>query len=213
MENDKAIHKSPTLNEAILWLLILAALAYVLSRRIIPELSNYCEELQLAMAFLALLIFELRGNSLKNLGFRFSFKVAKQTLVFTAILGAFYAILGFFALYVLKIPQADMSGINYDFRLVAAMIIVAPIAEEIFFRGFLYTALRKEMNCILSILISAALFMAMHQVWGIVGIENLNHFFGGIVFAFAYEKTKSIYAPMILHFLGNGSLIVISQIL
>ncbi len=77
--------------------------------------------------------------------------------------------------------------------------IVGPIFEEIFFRGFLYTAIKKETGIKWAILISAFIFAALHaHLAGFFPIIIL-----GIFLAYLYEKTGSLIAPMTVHIIHN----------
>jgi len=83
--------------------------------------------------------------------------------------------------------------------IILAVVIVAPLFEEIMFRGIIYDALSKKMNVYISIIIAGVLF----------GIYHLNIFQGtyasliGIVMGFSLVWTKSIWAPIIIHFVNN----------
>lgn len=90
--------------------------------------------------------------------------------------------------------------------------IIAPIFEELFFRGLVYTEIRKKVGIQKGILISALIFGIGHlNIFGalIFGMGNLNIFQAIITFlisiplAYLYEKSKSLYVPMILHVLSN----------
>ena len=53
----------------------------------------------------------------------------------------------------------------------------------------------------------------MHAAFaGAVTPENANHFFGGLVFCFAYERTGSIWPAIALHVLGNGTLALVQSL-
>jgi membrane protease YdiL (CAAX protease family) len=78
---------------------------------------------------------------------------------------------------------------------------LAPFCEESLFRGFLYSFLRRHMNIPLSIFISASLFALLHVDAG--GMLPL--FCLGSIFAFLFERTKSILPSIIAHGLWNGS--------
>lgn len=76
---------------------------------------------------------------------------------------------------------------------------VIPIVEEFFFRGLLYRGLRHHLSPNISILVSALLFGIAHLdiVQGILaGIM-------GIFLAWMYEKSGSIYIPILMHVLNN----------
>ncbi|MDR3611956.1 MAG: type II CAAX endopeptidase family protein [Candidatus Obscuribacterales bacterium] len=78
--------------------------------------------------------------------------------------------------------------------------VLAPICEETLFRGFLYSSLRRKMGVFPSVVISAALFAALHlDVGGVLPLFTL-----GCLFALVFEKTKSIIPSMITHGLWNS---------
>lgn len=99
------------------------------------------------------------------------------------------------------------TGIN---RMIAffTLAIVAPIAEEIIFRGWLYGKLREktshEMNNMLSIVLPSflvsLLFGIVHMQWNV----GVNVFALSIVMCALREVTGTIYAGILLHMLKNG---------
>ncbi len=79
------------------------------------------------------------------------------------------------------------------------IVILAPLAEEMFFRGFLYRFLRGRFSFILSAVVSSAVFSLLHyNISSLLGILIL-----GLCFAYIYEKKQSLVYPVILHFLHN----------
>jgi membrane protease YdiL (CAAX protease family) len=81
--------------------------------------------------------------------------------------------------------------------------VIAPVAEEFFFRGILYGFLRRW-GALFAIICSTVLFVAPHPNRSIIQIT------GGIVFAVSYEKEKNLLVPIIIHTLGNLSLFTLS---
>jgi membrane protease YdiL (CAAX protease family) len=81
-----------------------------------------------------------------------------------------------------------------------AGVVLAPLAEEIFFRGFLYTGLRQRYGWVKSMLISSALFAGFH----LQPVALIPTFMLGCVLAFAYQRSNSIWPGIILHFTING---------
>ncbi|MBA3857211.1 MAG: hypothetical protein C0507_09920 [Cyanobacteria bacterium PR.3.49] len=78
--------------------------------------------------------------------------------------------------------------------------ILAPICEEILFRGFLYTALRRYWGILPSMLVSAALFAGVHLDAGaFLPLMTL-----GMLFAFTLERTRSILPCIVAHGLWNS---------
>ncbi len=78
--------------------------------------------------------------------------------------------------------------------------IIAPIAEEIMFRGYMYKAFRDRFKPGYAIFLSAALFSVIHLEWR----AALSLFVIGIVLAYVYEKTGNLLAPITLHILNNS---------
>ena len=95
-------------------------------------------------------------------------------------------------------------------RLVAfiTLVVVAPIAEEIIFRGWLYGRLREKFSkeysrmfsIILSILLTSLLFGLVHMQWNV----GVNVFAMSVVMCVLREITGTIYAGILLHMLKNG---------
>ena len=80
-----------------------------------------------------------------------------------------------------------------------AVIIVAPFAEELFFRGFLYQALRRWRGVTSAILISAAVFAISHgEPLLMVGIFPL-----GIILAYMFQRRDSLVTTITAHMTYN----------
>lgn len=101
------------------------------------------------------------------------------------------------------IEEEKLSILTYLTFFVA---IVGPIMEEVFFRGFLYSAIKKEVGIKLAIVISAVLFSVLHA--HVVGFLPI--FILGVFAAYLYEKTGSLIAPITVHITHN--LIMVSFI-
>lgn len=85
---------------------------------------------------------------------------------------------------------------------VLSVFIVAPIVEEFVFRAFIMTELRKGASVTVSVIVSAILFALIHCMAG--GIITVVHaFFGGLIFALTYAKTKSLLSSIAAHIFGN----------
>jgi membrane protease YdiL (CAAX protease family) len=77
--------------------------------------------------------------------------------------------------------------------------VIGPIWEEIFFRGIIFGFFRRW-GVYAAILISTALFVLPHYNGHHLPLTQI---VGGIVFAIAYEKEKSLMVPVTIHCLGN----------
>lgn len=101
-----------------------------------------------------------------------------------------------------------LSTINIIIAFISAAI-VSPIYEEIFYRGFLYRFFRSKYGLLTGMLISSFIFMIVH----IPTFNSLPYtFLAGLVFAWTYEKTQSIYPAMIIHGLFNGIAVVLTAL-
>lgn len=83
--------------------------------------------------------------------------------------------------------------------------VIAPLAEEICFRGVLYTYFRRW-GVLLALVASTAIFVALHAVKGI----PITQIVGGIVFAIAYETSGNLMAAVVIHMLGNLAIFSLS---
>ena len=88
------------------------------------------------------------------------------------------------------------------------LVVVAPIAEEVIFRGWLYGKMREKIaaeysnvvSMIVSILLVSLLFGIVHFQWNV----GVNVFALSIVLCGLREITGTIYAGILLHMLKNG---------
>ena len=76
----------------------------------------------------------------------------------------------------------------------------APILEEPLFRGVLYATLRLRLGPAPATLVSAGLFALAHG-YGVVGFVSV--FASGVLWALAYERTRSLLPGMLAHAVSN----------
>lgn len=88
------------------------------------------------------------------------------------------------------------------------LVVVAPVAEEIIFRGWLYDKLRGKflgkysnmVSIVVSNLLVSLLFGIVHMQWNV----GVNVFAMSVVMCVLREITGTIYAGVLLHMLKNG---------
>ena len=80
------------------------------------------------------------------------------------------------------------------------LVVIAPIAEEIVFRGFLYGKLRIAAPKWLAILIISFLFGLIHFQWNV----GISVFAMSVVSCTLREITGTIYAGILVHMINNG---------
>lgn len=95
--------------------------------------------------------------------------------------------------------------------LVTNLVILAPLAEELFFRGWVYTALRTRWGFLPSFLVTAAAFVAIH--WD----PNHRHMLRVLPLALGVgllrEMTGGIRPGLALHAAYNGVIVAITLIM
>ncbi|MEO8322974.1 MAG: type II CAAX endopeptidase family protein [Actinomycetota bacterium] len=160
--------------------------------------------------FAWLLVLKRRGATFRDAGLVRP-SVGAVLLMIPAILGVFL-VEGIVAQVVVNLfgptPTAEDQLLGSEGVLDRAQIpwvvmltvVVAPIVEEIVFRGLLYGYLRSRMSIKVAAPISALIFACFHFIPLL--IPSL--FVLGIALAFVYERYKSILVPMALHALNNG---------
>jgi len=92
-------------------------------------------------------------------------------------------------------------------RFYLAFIFMAPIWEEIFFRGFLFQGIRcSRLGPIGAIGLTSLVWSLMHFHYGTGAMLTI--FFLGVLLGFARYKTESTYLTMIMHSLNNFVVII-----
>lgn len=83
--------------------------------------------------------------------------------------------------------------------LVIGACIIAPIAEEIIFRGYLYPTMKHFTGPYLAALVTGIIFGSIHgEVWAVITLSLF-----GILLAALYEWSGSIYTCMVTHCIFN----------
>ena len=81
------------------------------------------------------------------------------------------------------------------------VIVLAPLVEEFFFRGFFYTALRSRFGVIAAASIDGLVFGGIHAGTGFEAVPLLAML--GFMFCLVYERTGSLWPVIVLHALNN----------
>ena len=101
----------------------------------------------------------------------------------------------------------DLGADESTLALIAAglvVIVVAPVAEEFFFRGFFYRALRSRLGILAAAAIDGLVFGLIHFT-GSDTLELLPILASlGFMFCLVYERTGTLYTVIGLHALNNS---------
>ena len=80
-------------------------------------------------------------------------------------------------------------------------VLWAPIVEELTFRGLLYGTLRTRLGAVPAAALSALVFVLPHD-YGLAG--SLSVFWSGVIWALAYERTRSLLPGILAHSVNNA---------
>ena len=136
------------------------------------------------------------------------FKIRKIDYLFASLLVVSYIFItyGWFDYILFSIPTGDMfeSAMEYfeSLPIVILLIetcIIAPIFEEVLYRGILLKGLINKYNSKIAIVYSALIFGIAH-----LNIpQGINAFLLGLILGTVFYYTRSIYLCMIMHFVNN----------
>jgi membrane protease YdiL (CAAX protease family) len=99
-----------------------------------------------------------------------------------------------------------MQVMESPWAFVFSAVILAPLAEEIVFRGFFFAGFRQRYGWVPAVLISSAIFGASHLQL----VAFIPTFLLGMVMAYAYHRSNSIWPGVIIHFWVNGSSLLLT---
>ncbi|OBX84735.1 hypothetical protein A9306_00120 [Moraxella atlantae] len=136
----------------------------------------------------------------------------RRWLSFAVLLFALNIVLECIGRWLQREPMAFMDDLVVSAQpfwwLVVAMVIAAPIYEELMFRGFMWTALAqstvkgRKLGAWGASIITSVIFALIHLQYG--AVEMLGIVALGMLFAVARAKTGALYLPITLHIANNA---------
>lgn len=162
--------------------------------------------------FILVLVIRWNGNSIRELGFHTEnlkegiWKGSLGYFIVTPLILLSLFLLGFLAKYYeIEMPQhpiqstARPGDFGWFLFLTTIACVVAPLAEETFFRGFLYPLLRNYIGKFAGMVVVSAFFAILHGVHVFLPIFIL-----GMFLVYLYEKTGSLIPSIVVHGIHNG---------
>ncbi len=192
---------------AIVIIILLAVASALVERWGLPLDSSLVVNVGTLMLLIPVWYFTIfkYGTSWADLGLRaFSPATAGMgcgLMIIFFLLNAIYgAILGMFGLQIQPSIAPVFENSSFPIALFFGGAIVAPLIEEIFFRGFIFSGLRNRWDWKRAAATSAVLFALAH----ILPTSLLPIFILGIIFAFLYQASGSIWPAILMHGLTNS---------
>ena len=90
--------------------------------------------------------------------------------------------------------------------LIAGIVVVAPVVEEIIFRGLVYRAIRQRWVVLPALIITGIVFAGFHYDQA----RLIPLVFIGAFFALAYERTGSLWGSIVPHAGLNAMVLVVT---
>lgn len=94
----------------------------------------------------------------------------------------------------------DSTQTGQRVAIILLAVVIAPVAEELVFRGYLYTVLKRFFGALPSLVFNGVLFGLVH----VNAPALVPLFLLGCAFTIAYEVTGSLFVPMAMHALFNA---------
>lgn len=167
---------------------------------------------EIALALIVLVLARRRGISLSRLGF-----VAPSS--WWSVVGLWFATYTVLFAYMVLLAMLSGAGVNVSrfeggnpiplpraappgilLALGAAVVVVAPFAEELYFRAFLYRATRRYLGVALAALLSGVVFSVFHANLAVLVPFTLV----GALFVWGFEASGSLWTSIVAHLLVNG---------
>jgi membrane protease YdiL (CAAX protease family) len=156
-----------------------------------------------------------RKHLLRMLGF---VKPARKWMIISGLIGlAMIPLAGWITLLIQMILNLPVENPQLEFLLpdqfswpglIASFLLIGvliPIVEESYFRGLVYPTLRSRWTVTASLVVSSAYFGLLHGNIALIGMA----FILGLVLGWVYERSQSIWPPILIHSINNGMKILI----
>lgn len=159
-----------------------------------------------------------KGIRLRELGFRkpHGSDLWMPLLAFVVYMSLFLGLIALLRQYVPGLDTEQRQDIGFEDATGAwqlslvflALVVAAPVAEEVLFRGFFFSSLRQRYSFLSTTILTSVIFGAVHLTGGeqgasllwIAGIDTLVLSF---VLCYLREKTGRLWAPILLHAMKN----------
>lgn len=140
------------------------------------------------------------------------------SLALAVLISSFFYLIDFLNIGFDEFKQLNQSNIHQDFWYYFVAIIMAPLIEELVFRGVIFKNFILNKLLLKGAVFTSILFASMHQwqIWqanlGIKITHFITMFIISMVFCWLYKTTARLWVPIYAHSLYNSILIIIEYI-
>jgi hypothetical protein len=102
-----------------------------------------------------------------------------------------------------QVQNTGFSHLTQQYQYILAfitLVVIAPVAEEVLFRGYLFGKLKKYVPVWAAVLATSFLFGSVHGAWNLA----VDTFALSIILCILRESTGSIWASILVHMTKNG---------
>jgi membrane protease YdiL (CAAX protease family) len=134
---------------------------------------------------------------------------------FIVVTPLYVALLSLLAGHPIVLPeQPVLPDVPSTFQVVlggVVALLAAPVGEEVFFRGFLFTGLRSRFRFVVAAALSAAAFALFH----VTPLHLPLFFFVGLGLAYVYDRHGTLWASISAHMAFNvvGYVLIATRVL
>lgn len=128
-------------------------------------------------------------------------KILFYGVLFVIVKISIFVVVDYFSLPVSQdYYELDGKPFRYVLLFSLSTTLLTPVYEEFVMRGVLFNKLSERLSLKRSVIVIGVLFALLHGfAKGMVFIISGSAFY----YAYIYHKTKSLYAPIFFHFVGN----------
>lgn len=98
------------------------------------------------------------------------------------------------------LPEVPSAAYGRGVWAAVTLVVMAPLFEELIFRGVLLESMRRRYGLLAAWLLSSLLFAVVH----LHPTVAVNAFFMGLILGFVYIASDSLWASVFLHAVNNG---------
>ena len=189
--------------------------------------QSFSMHLSISLAYLVgiplILLFMYSDKQLPDLLSKFTIESGKQAMTLMLAIPVIISIVDFILVigyglvyeFAFGIPEVNTEiGVDWGSGPVAlglvitSTVIIAPIAEELMFRGYLLDSIRKMHGDWIAIVISSLIFGLIHIEPYTVGMAMI----GGLIYGYVRIRTGSLWPSIIGHMIWNGIALVVTYL-